>query len=75
MAKRKDECFFCKRRKCNDRIVSSEDYGKTFDEIACSNHIRTLEGYSDVKAPGIIKLYISSTGQLKRGDISPFRKD
>lgn len=74
MSKRKDECYFCKKRKCNHRIVSSDDLGKTFDEVSCDGHVRALERHSDIKAPGIMKLYISSTGQLKRGDMSPFKR-
>ena len=65
---RKDQCLFCKSRKCNTRIVSSEDNGKTYDEVACTRHSADLHKHSDVSAPKVMKLFISSTGALKRGE-------
>lgn len=73
MAKRKDECYFCKRRICFERIVSFEDFGATYDEVACPDHVRRLEKHSDIIAPGVKKLYISSIGGLKRGEMGAFR--
>jgi len=70
---RKDQCLFCKSRKCSNRIVSSEDNGKVYDEIACDRHGRDLDSHSDLKAPKVMKLFISGTGSLERGeDISSF---
>lgn len=74
MAKRKDECLFCKSRKCGERVVSVDDKGKTYDEISCEKHADDMNKDSDIKAPKVMKLFISSTGRLKRGDISVFDK-
>ena len=62
--KRKDECLFCTKRKCYTRIVSTDTV--TFDEIACTDHSPKLHTYSDQKAPGVLKHFISSTGKQKR---------
>ena len=62
--KRKDECIFCKSRMCYERVVS---FDKTYDEISCFNHIKELHKDSDIKALGIMKHFISSTGKIKRG--------
>lgn len=67
MKKCKDECLFCTSRSCFERIVSSDDNGKTYDEIACRNHIKELHKHSDETAPKVMKYFISSTSKLKRG--------
>jgi hypothetical protein len=67
MKKRSDACLFCSRRNCFNRIVSSKDNGKTYDEVACWKHISDVEKHSDQTAPGIMKFFISSTGKQKRG--------
>jgi hypothetical protein len=67
MKKRKDECLFCTIRSCYERVVSSDDAGKTYDEISCPTHLKDLHKHSDLQAPGIMKYFISSTGKLKRG--------
>lgn len=68
MGKRKNECLFCTSRKCSTRIVSTEDNGKIYDEVACSKHSADLHKHSDAAAPKIMKLFMSSTGALKRGE-------
>lgn len=68
MKKRTDECLFCKKRSCYERVVSSKDEGETYDEIACEDHIDDLYKHSDEHAPGVMKYFISSTGKFKRGD-------
>lgn len=73
---RKDQCLFCYSRKCNTRIVSTADNGATYDEVACVKHSEKLHKHSDEKAPKVMKLFQSSTGNLKRGeDISDSLKD
>lgn len=73
---RKDQCFYCTSRKCNTRIVSTIDNGKTYDEVACIKHSADLHKHSDDVAPKVMKLFISSTGSLKRGeDISSNLKE
>ena len=70
---KKDQCLFCHSKACYSRIVSSEDNGATYDEIACRKHALDLDKHSDDKAPKVMKLFISSTGKLKRGDdITPY---
>ncbi|HEY5586671.1 MAG TPA: hypothetical protein VIK78_19555 [Ruminiclostridium sp.] len=68
MSKRKDECLFCKSRKCYTRVVSTTDNGKIYDELACSKHICDVEKDSDKKAPKVMKLFMSGTGRMKRGE-------
>lgn len=73
---RTDQCKFCRSRKCNSRIVSSEDNGKTYDEVACSKHSSQLDKHSDEVAPKIMKLFISGTGTYEHGDdISTYLKE
>lgn len=68
MRKRKDECLFCAKRSCYERVVSSEDGGQTYDEIACTRHVSELYKHSDEKAPKVMKHFISSTNRQRRGD-------
>ena len=68
MKKRKDECLFCSSRSCHERVVSSRDNGKTYDEIACRNHVKELYKHSDEVAPKVMKYFITSTSRLKRGE-------
>ena len=63
--RRNDECLFCSKRKCCERVVST-DGGWTYDEVACSSHIKLLHKHSDGAAPGVMKHFISSTGKMKR---------
>ena len=67
MGKRKDECLFCRNRFCYSRIVSSEDDGKIYDEVACHKHTVELEKHSDEKAPKVMKYFVSSTYKQSRG--------
>lgn len=64
---RKDQCLFCTSRNCYTRIVSSDDNGATYDEVACSRHSDALYSHSDKIAPGVMKLFISGIGREKRG--------
>jgi hypothetical protein len=65
---RKDQCLFCTNRRCYSRIVSSQDNGKTYDEVACDKHSHQLDIHSDETAQKVVKLFISGTGTYKRGD-------
>lgn len=68
MAKRKDECLFCRSRRCNNRVISSVDNGETYDEIACSRHRRDLDNHADRTYTGM-KIYMETTGAYKRGEL------
>ena len=68
MTKRKDECLFCTSRKCYERVVTSNDNGKLYDEIACREHVKELHKNSD-KVIDVIKIFASSTGSVRRGDL------
>lgn len=72
MKKRKDECLFCTSRRCSNRVVSLDDKGITYDEISCSKHADEMYKDSDIKAPKVMKMFISSTGRLFRKDMSAF---
>ena len=63
--KRKDECLICSSRSCHERVVAIED-SKIYDEVACLSHIKELHHDSDIKCPGVMKNFISSSGKLKR---------
>jgi len=69
MKKRKDECLFCKKRKCYERVVSSRDRGAAYDEVACEKHKLNMYKDSDERAPKIMKHFISSTAPQKRGEL------
>jgi hypothetical protein len=49
-------------------VVSSEDGGKLYDEIACQKHGEELYKHSDEKAPGVKKIFAETTGVYFRGD-------
>ena len=66
MEKRKDECFKCSSKKCYTRIVTKD---KSFDEVACGNHISDLEKHADDifgKNNGVMRTHISSSAKLSR---------
>ena len=70
MAKRKDECIFCKSRSCYTRIVRLEE--PAYDEVACPSHVLDLERHSDTKLGtrnGVMRHHISGTARQKRGEI------
>ena len=70
--KRKDECLFCKSRKCSVRIVRTEK--PFYDEIACDKHASEMEKHADKELGinnGIMRWHISSSGILKRGEPTP----
>jgi hypothetical protein len=62
--KLKNECLFCRSRFCYERVVT---YDMSYDEIACSKHIKDLHKHSDTVLPKVVKSFISSTCILKRG--------
>lgn len=66
---RKDQCLFCKSRRCHIRIVRYEE--PKYDEVACNRHILELEKHSDEVLGyknGVMRHHITSSGQLKRGE-------
>ncbi len=65
MVKRKDECLFCKKRSCYERVVSV-DGGWQYDEVACENHVLDLRKHSD--KVNCRKHFISSACPQKRHD-------
>ncbi|MFZ2950930.1 MAG: hypothetical protein WA003_15760 [Desulfuromonadaceae bacterium] len=67
MKRRSDQCLFCHRRACYERVVSSRDNGAAYDEVACDAHRAELYAHSD-KLVGVKKHFISSTGKQKRGE-------
>lgn len=62
--KLKNECLFCRSRFCYERVVSED---MKYDEVACMKHVKDLHKHSDIVAPKIMKVFISSTGIQKRG--------
>lgn len=65
MAKvRKDQCRFCGSRSCYMRVYTA-DY--QFDELACRDHQRDLEVYSDGMLGKAPRMHQSSSGKLVRG--------
>jgi len=69
MAKRKDECIFCKSRSCYTRIVRLEE--PAYDEVACDYHVLELEKHSDEvlgTKNGIMRTHLSGTSRQKRGE-------
>ena len=67
--KRSNECFKCRNRFCANGIISTEDNGELFNEIACSKHTDDLHDYANAvlgKNNGNLRLHISTTGTLSR---------
>lgn len=64
---RKDQCLFCFSRKCNHRVISSDDKGKSYDEISCRRHRGDLYRHADENYKGM-KTYMETTGSYCRGD-------
>ena len=64
---RKDQCLFCFSRKCNHRVISSDDKGKAYDEISCRRHREDLYRHADENYKGM-KTYMETTGSYCRGD-------
>jgi len=60
----KNQCRFCGSRSCYIRIYT-KDY--TFDELACRDHTRDLEIFSDAKLGKTLRMHTSSSGKLSRG--------
>jgi hypothetical protein len=61
------KCLFCVSRKCYTRIYT---LNLGYDELACDKHIKELELHSDetLGAPGTVRMHLSSTGRLQRGE-------
>lgn len=66
MAKRKDECFYCSSRKCQFRVISSSDKGKTYDQIACTKHYKFLVRHAERSYEGKVT-HMETTGRFTRG--------
>lgn len=66
--KRKDECQFCKSRRCHKQIYRLE--APLYDEVYCNKHCNEAEKACDEvlgKKNGVMRTYRSSTGNLIRG--------
>lgn len=61
-----NECLFCGSRFCYERVVSSQDNGKIYDEVACRSHVKDLHRHSDETAKGVMKFFISGNSIKKR---------
>lgn len=63
--RRRDQCRFCTSRSCYTAIYTED---RTFDEVACSRHIRALELHADavLGSPGKLRTNLSSTGRQSR---------
>lgn len=64
-----NECFKCRNRFCSTGIISTDDNGEAFNEIACSKHTDDLYKQADKvlgKGNGVMRMHISSTGILSR---------
>ena len=61
------KCLFCGSRQCYTRIYT-RNLG--YDEVACDKHVKELERHSDetLGAPGTLRLHLSSTSRLQRGE-------
>jgi len=69
--KRPNECKFCTSRRCYDRIVTTLD-PTIYDEIACGRHQDDLVDDARKHIPeGMKRSFISSSGDLRRGDPVP----
>lgn len=70
MKKRKDECQFCSRRKCYNRILRTEE--PKYDEVYCYEHAKeahkACNEYLGV-GNGVMRSYINNTGGCRRGDL------
>lgn len=64
---RKDKCLFCSSRKCNHKMISNDDKGKSYDEISCRRHRNDLLRHADENYKGI-KIYMETTGSYCKGD-------
>ena len=68
MKKPKNQCQFCKSRKCGFQIYRDEV--PKYDEVYCIKHCDEAEKECDRvlgKKNGIMRTYRSSTGNLSRG--------
>lgn len=64
-----NECFKCRSRFCSNGIISSDDDGEAFNEIACNKHVEDLEKYADEvlgKNNGVFRMHSSITGTYSR---------
>ena len=64
-----NECFKCRNRFCANGIITTEDNGELFNEIACPKHTDDLYSYaSEVigNNNGVDRLHVGTTGTLSR---------
>lgn len=64
-----NECFKCRSRFCSNGIISSDDDGEAFNEIACPKHTDDLYKYADEvlgKNNGVFRMHCSTTGTYSR---------
>jgi len=72
---RGSRCKFCYNYKSRTRIVSKD---RTYDEVSCPKHTNELEKDADKllgSGNGKIRMHISSTGILCRGDKVDWSED
>ena len=62
--KSKRRCAFCTSRSCYERVYTRDGI---FDEVACQRHMKHLHRLSDIRLPGSIRVFSSSTGYQERG--------
>lgn len=64
-----NECFKCKNRFCSVGIISCDDNGNAFNEVACAKHTDDLYKEADRilgKDNGVMRLHVSTTSTLSR---------
>lgn len=64
-----NECFKCRSRFCSNGIISSDDDGEAFNEIACPKHTDDLYKYADEvlgSGNGVMRMHLSTSSILSR---------
>lgn len=64
-----NECFMCRNRFCSNGIISCDDNGEAFNEIACAKHTDDLYAKANEvlgNNNGIQRLHVSTTGMLSK---------
>lgn len=72
--KQPDQCyhFTCDVRMCYDRIFSTDDEGKLYDEVSCEDHARHLPTHANAGMPeGTKRTSCQSTGTQCRNHSEP----
>ena len=73
-----NECFMCRNRFCSNGIISCDDNGKAFNEIACAKHTDDLYAKADEvlgSKNGAKRLHISSSSVLTRKKMIQFLEE